>query len=173
MAFRRETRSLGQRREEMSLGLRAAQSIPEQLRPSHWDFYIADVGQSTREEVNFEPASKVAGVNYGWRAREGTVDNPQVADPAPPGATDPIYDYGRTVGQSITGGYVYRGSAIPDLNGTYLFGDFVAGTFGSFRYSGGSLTELQDRSAELDPTNAFGNGSLSHLEKMARESSMP
>jgi glucose/arabinose dehydrogenase len=126
------------------------------------DFYIADVGQSTREEVNFEAASGVAGVNYGWRAREGKADNPSVGDATPQGAVDPIYDYDHTSGRrSITGGYVYRGGAIPEFQGTYLFGDFVAGTFGSFRYSNGVLSELTDRTTQIDPTNAFPGSALS------------
>jgi glucose/arabinose dehydrogenase len=119
------------------------------------DFYIADVGQNTREEINFEPAPGVGGRNYGWRPREGTVDNPGVSDPAPPGAVNPIFDYDRSKGTSITGGYVYRGSKIPEFQGTYLFGDFGAGTFTSFRNTNGTVTEVVDRTSQLDPNNAF------------------
>lgn len=126
------------------------------------DFYIADVGQGAREEINLELGSRVPGLNYGWRVREGTIDNPANSDPLPPDAVDPIYEYGRSVGRSITGGYVYRGNAISGLQGTYLFGDFAAGTFTSFRRSGGGNTEVTDRSGELDPGDAFfGQNSLS------------
>jgi glucose/arabinose dehydrogenase len=68
------------------------------------DLYIADVGQSAREEVNFLPASSHGGVNYGWDLAEGTLGTP------PPGAIPPIFEYGHDLGQSITGGYVYRGA---------------------------------------------------------------
>jgi glucose/arabinose dehydrogenase len=126
------------------------------------DFYIADVGESAREEINFEAAPGTAGRNYGWRAREGTLDNGAVGDPRPTGAVDPIFEYDRNTGRSVTGGYVYRGSRIPHFQGTYLFGDFIFGRFFSFRYNGTSLTEFQNRDAELDPSNVlFAGGSLS------------
>lgn len=129
------------------------------------DFYIADVGQGTREEVNFESAATPGGRNYGWRPLEGSGDNPGVGDPAPPGATDPIHDYthaGQAQGTaSITGGYVYRGDAIPELDGTYFYGDFVNGTIFSFDYDGTTLTNLTDRSAELNTAALLGTFSIS------------
>lgn len=129
------------------------------------DFYIADVGQGTREEVDFESAATPGGRNYGWRALEGSGDNPGVGDAAPPGAVGPIYDYthaGQPTGSgSITGGYVYRGEALEGLDGTYFFGDFVNGTIHTFSYDGATLTGLTDRSAELDTATLFGTNSIS------------
>jgi glucose/arabinose dehydrogenase len=88
---------------------------------------IADVGQSAREEVNWEPFG-AGGRNYGWRLREGrgTYDNRTAAAYQP--LTEPIHDYPRTDGMSITGGFVYRGTALgPMFNGRYFFADYVAG----------------------------------------------
>lgn len=116
--------------------------------------------------MNFESGLLVPGRNYGWRAREGSADNPSVPDPAPANATGPIFDYthGSTAAgrASITGGYVYRGDDIAGLEGTYFFGDFVNGTFGSFRYNGTAVTSLTDLTPQLDPTGTlFPNDSLS------------
>ena len=88
---------------------------------------IADVGQTSREEVNWEPRG-MGGRNYGWRLREGrqTYDDRRPAAYGP--LTEPIFDYPRSEGQSVTGGYVYRGRALdPMFNGRYFFADYVAG----------------------------------------------
>ena len=137
------------------------------------NFYIADVGQSTREEVNVEETS-IAGRNYGWRALEGSGDNPGVADAAPANAVGPVFDYRHGnnadifspagVSGSITGGYVYRGDAMPGLAGTYFFGDFVSGKLGSFVYDPAtdSVSNITDRTAQLDPGAAnFGTNAIS------------
>ncbi len=95
---------------------------------------IADVGQTSWEEINYEPA-QTGGRNYGWRIQEGTHDfvNPNVPDyVAPPAAflplTDPVFEYGHDVGHSVTGGYVYRGAGLGEsMRGRYFFGDFVFG----------------------------------------------
>jgi glucose/arabinose dehydrogenase len=90
------------------------------------DLYIGDVGQDTREEVDRIGATQ-GGVNFGWRTREGSGPNPATDGSTPPGAVDPIFDYGRSVGGSITGGFVYRGSALgSSYVGRYFFGDFVS-----------------------------------------------
>ena len=89
------------------------------------DLYIADVGGSQREEVNFQPAG-VGGANYGWQLVEGTYVRVETD------RTDlvaPVYEYDHKAlgGCSIIGGYVYRGQAMPDLQGKYIFGDFCTG----------------------------------------------
>ncbi len=86
------------------------------------DLWAGDVGQAAIEEVDVINL----GSNYGWRCREGT-SNFDTTGTCPSDLIDPITEYDHGVGQSITGGYVYRGSAIPDLNGHYVFGDFVSG----------------------------------------------
>ncbi len=92
------------------------------------DLFIADVGQSSREEINFQDAASPGGENYGWRLREGGIATPTggVGGARPPGSVDPVHDYGRSLGGSVTGGYVYRGPSA-DLAGLYFFGDFVSG----------------------------------------------
>ena len=88
---------------------------------------IADVGQNAREEVNWEPRG-AGGRNYGWRLREGHAPYDARTAAAFQPLTEPIHDYPRTDGMSITGGYVYRGAALdPMFNGRYFFADFVAG----------------------------------------------
>lgn len=114
------------------------------------DFWIADVGQDSREEVNFQAADSVLGINYGWRAREGSIDNPAVADPAPAGATNPIFEYAHNqLGKSIIGGYVYHGGAEPGLDSSYFFGDFVSGRIFTIRQGGNVAASLTERTADL------------------------
>ncbi len=88
---------------------------------------IADVGQTAREEVNWEPAGQ-GGRNYGWRLREGRGAYDARTAAAYQPLTEPIHDYPRSDGMSITGGFVYRGAALnPMFNGRYFFADYVAG----------------------------------------------
>lgn len=87
------------------------------------DLWLADVGQGTWEEVD----RISVGENYGWNTREGAHCYPPGSACDATGLTDPITEYGRDLGQSITGGYVYRGLENGDLMGYYVFGDFVSG----------------------------------------------
>jgi len=92
--------------------------------------WIADVGQSSREEVNFEPPGFGGGRNYGWNRYEGSLPYPIGSTPTPTtGLTFPVFEYDRTAGRSITGGYVYRGPTQTGLSGLYLFADYVLGKF--------------------------------------------
>jgi glucose/arabinose dehydrogenase len=86
------------------------------------DLWAGDVGQSAREEID----RVVLGGNYGWRCFEGTLDTGLDCG-SPVNLQAPVVDYGRTVGTTVTGGYVYRGSAYPSLRGRYIFGDFGNG----------------------------------------------
>jgi glucose/arabinose dehydrogenase len=83
-----------------------------------------DVGQNAWEEVNYEPRAR-GGRNYGWRNREGAHDNVTSLPPAFTPLIDPIHEYDHATGSSITGGFVYRGDAIPSMRGRYLFADFI------------------------------------------------
>ncbi len=87
------------------------------------DLYIADVGQLAREEINFRKAAATGGENFGWRCREGSIANGNFSCNGGP-LTDPVFDYVRSQGRSITGGYVYRGTQYPDMFGTYIFADY-------------------------------------------------
>ena len=86
---------------------------------------IADVGQASREEVNFSPVAQ-GGLNYGWNIREGTLCY-NAASCADANLTAPAFEYDHAAGCSITGGYFYRGMAIPELAGHYFYSDFCSG----------------------------------------------
>jgi glucose/arabinose dehydrogenase len=123
---------------------------------------IGDVGQGAREEIDYEPAG-LGGRNYGWRNREGLVDTniQPVLPPAFTPLTDPIFDYGRGSGQSITGGFVYRGSALgAAYRGRYFFADFVAHRVWSIGLDFGSGTAVavdwREHTTELGGTTALG-----------------
>ena len=127
------------------------------------DLYIGDVGQGAWEEIDFQPASSAGGENYGWRCYEGP-DPYSTGGCDPPGTmVFPIHSYthgGSPFRCSVTGGYVYRGATIWDLRGTYIFGDYCSDQIWSFRYDGASMTDFEDRTAELDPPT-FSIGSIS------------
>ncbi len=132
------------------------------------DFYIADVGQNNWEEIDFQPAASAGGENYGWRLKEGDhCFNPPDSCDTLTGLTDPIFEYSHSDGCSITGGYVYRGCAIPDLQGTYFFGDYCNGRVWSFRYNGIDTSEFQERTTELGigffNISSFGEDALGEL----------
>lgn len=91
------------------------------------DFYIADVGQNTWEEVNMQPAPSAGGENYGWNIMEGS--HCFRADSCDQnGLVLPIFDYDHSQGCSVTGGYVYRGQLYPALMGNYFVSDYCTGT---------------------------------------------
>ena len=118
------------------------------------DLWIADVGQNAVEEIDFQPAGAAGGRNYGWRCMEGlTCTGLSGCTCNAAALTMPISTYTHTGGAcSITGGYVYRGCAIPDLAGTYFFADYCSNQISSFRYSTvGGITEFTNRTAELAP----------------------
>ena len=91
------------------------------------DLYIGDVGQWDYEEVDFQPAGK-GGQNYGWSAYQGMHPHIKQTNPVDESSlTLPILEYPHTEGCSVTGGYVYRGAALPAMNGIYLYGDYCTG----------------------------------------------
>lgn len=98
------------------------------------DLYIADVGQSAYEEVNFQPAASLGGENYGWRILEGSFPYRSNGNDTN-GLVLPVAEYDHTQGISVTGGYVYRGLAAPRLQGIYLYGDFANGKIWGLRPS--------------------------------------
>jgi glucose/arabinose dehydrogenase len=119
---------------------------------------VGDVGQNAREEVNWEPRGR-GGRNYGWRLREGRAINDTRLPAAYQPLTAPIHEYPRSDGQSITGGFVYRGGALPAMfNGRYFFADFVTGRVFTI---GLSLDEHQEATAVdlLELTEMLGGTS--------------
>lgn len=105
--------------------------------------HIADVCQDRREEVNVAAVGQ-ARLNYGWNITEGTLCFP--GDPCnKQGITLPIIEYDHLNNRcSITGGYVYRGTAIPEVQGRYFYSDFCAGGLQSFLFANGKATEQKD-----------------------------
>lgn len=102
------------------------------------DMYMGDVGQNQYEEVNFQPAASEGGENYGWNITEGM--HQYSGAPVPDGLVSPFFEYRHSDGGcSVTGGYVYRGEALPDLQGVYLFGDYCSGNvWASYRDGAGA-----------------------------------
>jgi glucose/arabinose dehydrogenase len=125
------------------------------------DLWIGDVGGSDREEVDFQRAGSKGGQNYGWNVLEGTVPH---SDNLPANATPPIYEYPHTGGRCVvTGGFVYRGSAIPDLVGAYLFADFCEGQVKAMLQTNGKTTKQVSLGVSADAPASFGqdqNGEL-------------
>lgn len=107
------------------------------------DLYVADVGQSTAEEINVLPAdgnglNAGRGVNLGWRRMEGNDPFPGATEPA--NHTAPLFTYDHSGDRcAIIGGHVYRGPAIPALEGYYLYGDFCTGTLSAIQVVDGVL----------------------------------
>jgi len=126
--------------------------------PCTADMYIGDVGQGKIEEIDVAPKGTTAGVNYGWRVMEGsTCYNATTCDKS--GKTLPVTEYDHSKGCSVTGGYVYRGTAIPGLRGTYLFADYCSGRFWTFQYSGGAAQNVTEISTTINP-NSYGISSF-------------
>jgi len=123
---------------------------------------IGDVGQNRYEEIDYEPANR-GGRNYGWRNREGLHDNVTSRPPAYLPLVDPIHEYDHGVGQSITGGFVYRGTALPaNFRGRYFFADYVQGRVWSLGLTidgGGEAhaSDLAEHTAELRASAPFGS----------------
>jgi hypothetical protein len=154
------------------------------------DLYIADVGQYTCEEINVQPAGSAGGENYGWRLREGTIQNPNPAagGPKPAGGIDPIFDYphfGKTctvpghgsafLGFVVVGGFVYRGP-IAQLQGRYFFTDYEMSNLWSLvwddtvpppLYDGTNFTSLVDHST--DPAFAPIGGTFDYLSSFGED----
>lgn len=97
------------------------------------DLWIADVGQNKYEELNFQPADSKGGENYGWAVMEGRHCFRPASGCDTTGMTLPIFEYSHGEGCSITGGYVYRGTAFPALEGVYLFTDYCSGNLWATR----------------------------------------
>lgn len=151
----------GKRAEIWALGLR---------NPWRYAFdgdrlYIADVGQDAREEVDAVPAAQ-AGLNFGWDITEGTTCY-AAASCAKTGLTAPIFEYAHSSASpvcSITGGYVYRGQAIPELAGHYFYSDYCAGGLKSFRWDGGAVGAHQDWGLDtLGHVVSFGQDAAGEL----------
>ena len=125
------------------------------------NLYIADVGQNAREEVNVVRSTE-AGINYGWRIMEGT--QCFVSSCTRTGLTLPVLDYTHDSGGcSITGGYVYRGEAVPEIRGHYFYSDYCSGFLRSFRYANGAAVDRTDWDLPLGSVLSFGEDAAGEL----------
>ncbi|MGE0520715.1 MAG: PQQ-dependent sugar dehydrogenase [Candidatus Binatia bacterium] len=119
------------------------------------DLYIGDVGEGRAEEIDVAPNASRGGENYGWNIFEGLLcfqpPGGMCPDQRPPVFTPPVFTYGRREGCSVTGGFVYRGCALPGLRGAYFFSDYCSALLRTFRLEGGVVTDLADRTAALAP----------------------
>lgn len=136
------------------------------------ELYTADVGQNAWEEVDVQPAG-TGGLNYGWdifEARHCFEPDPDPSCPSPPtGFTMPVLEYDHGQGCSITGGFVYRGCRMPDLQGTYFYSDYCSAFIRTFRgVSGGDAQNLADRTADVDPGGALSIDSVTSFGEDAR-----
>lgn len=125
------------------------------------DLFVADVGQSNFEEVNFQPASSAGGENYGWRMMEGLhCFNP--INCSSTGLTLPVTEYNHSLGCSITGGYVYRGATYPRMQGLFFYGDFCTGRIWGLRQETGiwRATELLDTNIGISTFGEDEQGNL-------------
>ncbi|MDH3396579.1 MAG: PQQ-dependent sugar dehydrogenase, partial [Acidimicrobiia bacterium] len=110
--------------------------------------YVADVGQGKWEEIDVLTTS-AGGANLGWSIMEGEHCFNPSSGCSGAGLVLPVFEYGHGEGCSVTGGYVYRGSAIPELAGHYFYGDFCSGWVRSFRYTGNGVANTWDWQADL------------------------
>jgi glucose/arabinose dehydrogenase len=136
------------------------------------DFYIADVGQREREEVNFQRASSDGGENYGWKVKEGRLvfDDSIPGNPPPtsPPLTDPVVDYPHenspNGGFAVTGGYVYRGAS-PGMQGLYFYADFISNQIWSIRMAGGQAVDVTNRTQQL----VVSGGTIDNIASFAED----
>lgn len=119
------------------------------------DLYIADVGESTVEEVDVQPSTSAGGVNYGWNIMEGDQCYNPPSGCNVTGLTLPVLTYlhgpSESIGCAIIGGSVYRGSRIPAFVGRYFYGDLCQGWIKSVRLQNGAPADLLDHTAQFGP----------------------
>ncbi len=125
--------------------------------------YIADVGHEDWEEVDVVPLDSGGGSNFGWIRMEGSSCFQRGCDPVAESLVLPVLEYGHGEGCSIIGGFVYRGTVIPELAGHYLYSDWCGGWLRSFRYTAGQATDRQEWLAGIGQVNGFGQDAAGEL----------
>jgi glucose/arabinose dehydrogenase len=121
------------------------------------DLYIADVGQNMYEEIDIVAAKEIGGQNFGWNPVEGMGHCLKKSGCNQQGFTLPAFEYSHQVGCSITGGFVYRGKALPALDGLYFYADYCTGVLRSFRWVEGKVSDHWDWKPLLDPDNQLAS----------------
>jgi glucose/arabinose dehydrogenase len=128
------------------------------------DLYIGDVGEGAWEEIDYRPRSATGLVNYGWSAFEGLTNyKPSRLNHAGT-LVRPVQAYSHNGGNcSVTGGYVYRGRAVPLARGRYFYGDYCTGVVWSLRISGGRAVDNRRESTRIGALSSFGQGANGDL----------
>jgi glucose/arabinose dehydrogenase len=124
--------------------------------------YIADVGQDQREEIDVVQANS-SGLNYGWNLMEGLRCFPNGGQCDMTALTLPVYDYDHSQGCAIIGGYVYRGAAIPELEGSYLFSDLCSGWLRSLLIANGVVNVRQAPNVNVGTPLSFGQDGFGEI----------
>ncbi len=132
------------------------------------DLWIGDVGQNSWEEVDEQGPDSTGGENYGWNRLEGT--HTYEGD-APPHAVPPVYEYPHG-GCVVTGGYVYRGKAMPALDGAYVFADFCLGDLETLRPLEGGDLEHGELGVHVDSPASFGEDAAGELYVLSLEGAL-
>ncbi|MEQ1770747.1 MAG: PQQ-dependent sugar dehydrogenase [Devosia sp.] len=128
--------------------------------------FLGDVGQNAIEEIDAVDLKADVGANLGWNTLEGAACYPEGSMCVQGGFLMPIHTYSHDEGCSVTGGFVYRGKALPALDGRYFFADYCIGTLRSLRYADGvasGVTDAADTIGSVGPINAFGVDSEGEL----------
>ncbi len=146
------------RNENWAIGLRN----PFRYAFDAGQLYIADVGQDAREEIDVVSAN-ASGLNYGWSIMEGTLCLAIGGPCNTPGLTAPVYDYDHGQGCAIIGGYVYRGAAIPELEGSYLFSDLCSGWLRSLLIASGVVNVRQAPNVNVGTPLSFGQDGFGEI----------
>jgi glucose/arabinose dehydrogenase len=129
------------------------------------DIWIGDVGQNLWEEVDFRVAGSPGGENYGWNEMEG--NHPYLTGTEPANHVRPIYEYPHGADCSITGGYVYRGTAIPTLEGRYIFTDFCNSRLRALFGIAGLINVAIDLNVSASSVTSFGEDATGELYAMS------
>jgi glucose/arabinose dehydrogenase len=127
------------------------------------DLYIGDVGQGEWEEIDYVARGDSGLKNFGWNVYEGNArfsDNP--LNPAGE-LVAPVRAYSHSLGCSVTGGFVYRGRAVPSARGRYFYGDYCSGRIWSLRIVNGRATDVRQESQRLPELSSFGEDTRGEL----------
>jgi glucose/arabinose dehydrogenase len=127
------------------------------------DLWIGDVGQGEIEEIDYLPSGTTGLVNFGWDVFEGTRQY-EDKEPDPSGElVDPVAEYSHAEGCSVTGGFVYRGEAIPAAEGRYFYGDYCSGFIWSLALRNGRAVDVRRHNIEVNGLSSFGEDAAGEL----------
>jgi glucose/arabinose dehydrogenase len=126
------------------------------------DLFIADVGESNIEEIDYEPGSDPGGRNYGWDCYEGSNTYDPIGCVSSENYTFPVWEYSHALGCSVTGGYVYRGQLFPAMTGIYFYSDFCSGRIWGLSFDGTNWqnTEYLDSGLSVSSFGEDVNGEV-------------